>query len=242
MAKMVRHGMKKQVCGEFPEFCYRAFDHEEHAEQFIYTGTFRMGCLLSYREIEDESRRDPTEGIGWTKEPDMTTVALVSRNPTETIWTKEMGYKEHHIPGGGKIFCFCTYLPDVSLDYMKKRLDRYFVKINDPRKLAEDINDYFIGKGQSFVIVGCKVVYDKGQKLDRILTVNERLDLAYKQKPESFSPECEFRIVAINSGEPCNREECKFITGESDQVDPQCRFIEVDLGKQLNYVSWVNLE
>ena len=68
------------------------------------------------------------------------------------------------------------------------------------------------------------------------LTDNERVDMAYKQKPESFSPDCEFRIVAIKFGEPC-KEECKFLDGQFGQADPMCRFLPVNLGKQLNYTQ-----
>jgi hypothetical protein len=62
------------------------------------------------------------------------------------------------------------------------------------------------------------------------------LELPYKQKPESFSPDCEFRIVAIKFGEPCEQE-CKYLSGEFEQAEPECRFIKVDLGKQLSYAD-----
>jgi hypothetical protein len=67
-----------RVCGEFPKFCYKAFENKEYAEDFMNRGTFRMGCQLSYRKTEDELRCDPTEGIGLTKEPDLVTVMLQS--------------------------------------------------------------------------------------------------------------------------------------------------------------------
>jgi hypothetical protein len=124
---------------------------------------------------------------------------------------------------------------------MKDEFGRYIVKVDDPRKLAEDINDYLIGKGQRFLIEGCKVVYNKGKKLEKKLTDNERLDMAYKQKPKSFNLEHEFRIVAIKFGEPCT-EECKFLSGQFEQVEPKCKFIEVNLGRQLDYLSFVTLK
>jgi hypothetical protein len=226
-----------KVCGEFPKICYRSFDCKEYAEDFMDIGTFRMGCQLSYKATEDDSRLDPTEGSGLTREPGIVTVGWVSPNPAEkTIWTREQGLQEHHSESGNPIFCFCTCLPDVNLDHMKKTFGKYIVKINDPKQLAEDINDYFISDGRRFLIVGCKVVYNKGQKLEEKLADNERLDMAYKQKPESFSPDCEFRIVAIKFGEPC-KEECKYLSGQFEQVDPECKVIEVNLGKQLNYTQ-----
>ena len=53
-----------KVCGEFPEFCYRAFDFKDYAESFTNDGVFRMGCQLSYKAIENKPRCDPTEGKG----------------------------------------------------------------------------------------------------------------------------------------------------------------------------------
>lgn len=231
--------MGKKVCGEFPEFCYKAYNNKDHAKQFIYKGIFRLNCRYYCRNMEDASRRDPTEGVGLTKEPGIVTVGWVSPNPAEkTIWTKENSYQEHHIELGNAIFCLCTCLREVNLDYMKERFGKYIVKINNPRKLAEDINEYFISKRQRFLIEGCKVVYNKGQKLNRKLTNNERLDMSYKQKPESFSPDQEFRIVAIKfrelSEQPCELK-CKYLSG---QLEPECKFIEVNLGKQLNYLTY----
>ena len=229
---------KKEVCGEFPDFCYKGFDLVKYAEQFMNNGTFRMGCLRSYRKIEDESRRDPTEGSGHTKEPGIVTVGYFSPNPAEkTIWTREKGYQEHHIEAGNQIFCFCTCSQEVNLNYMSKRF-KYVVKINNPKKFAEDINDYFFNNGQNFLIWGCKVVYNKGQKLEKQLATNERLDLPYKQKDEKFHDDCEFRIVAIKRSGTC-ASECKFLDGE---VEPECKSVEVDLGKKLNYLSLVNLK
>jgi len=212
---MVRQDMDKKVCGEFPEFCYKAFNCEEHAKQFIDSGTFRLNCLRYCRNMEDESRCDQTEGKGHTKEPGIVTVGWVSPNPAEkTIWTREQGYQEHDTELGNAKFCFCTCLPDVNRDHMKDKFGKYIVKIDDPRKLAEDINDYFIGKGQRFLIEGCRCVYNKGQNLDRELIDNERLDLSYRQKEfEKFHKDCEFRIVAIKFREPC-KEECKFLSGQ----------------------------
>ena len=232
--------MKKKVCGEFPEFCYKAFDCKKYAEDFMYRGTFRLNCLGYCRNMEDESRRDSTEGHGHTKEASIVTVGYVStKNPAEeTIWTKEEGLQEHYPKWNNPIFCFCTCLPDVDLAYISDRFkSKYIVKINEPRTLAEEIASYLSSRGESFVIVGCGVVYNKGEKLEKKLTANERLDLAYKQKPKSFSLEREFRIVAIKFGEPCNREGCKYLDGQFEQADPMCRFIPVNLGKQLNYTQ-----
>ena len=235
---MIKKDRKREVCGEFPEFCYKAYRSEAHAKQFI-EGAFRMNCRFYCREMEDESRRDTTEGNGYTLEPGIVTTGLVSPNPAEkTIWIKEQGYQKHHIDFGNATFLFCGSLPEVNAEYINK-FGKYILKINDPRKLAEDINDHLFNIGQRFQIEGCRVIYNKGKKLDRKLSDNERLELPYKQKPEIFINDCEFRIVAIRFGEPCNHE-CKYLDGKFEPVEPECKFININLGKKLDYISWMS--
>lgn len=232
---LARQDMNKNICGEFPNFCYRAFDHEDHARQFVNEGTFRMRCLLSFRE-GDKGRSDRTEGRGHIKQPGMVTTLWVSPNPDDkTIVTREPGYVEHHPEQGNAKFCLCTCLPEVDLGHMREAFGKYIVRIGNPRQLAEDIHYYYVNKEVRVLIEGCTVVYNKGQKLDRALTNNEMVDLAYKQKPETFSADCEFRFVAIKFGDPCP-EACKFIGGQ----EAKCRFGEcqrVALDRPLEYLS-----
>ena len=238
---LARQDMNEKICGEFPKFCYRAFDHEDHARQFVNEGTFRMRCLLSYRE-GDKARSDPTEGRGHIKQPGMVPTLWFSPNPDDkTIVTREPGYVERRPKLLNAKFCLCTCLPEVNLGHMREAFkSKYIVRIDDPEKLAEDIHDYYVNKGVRMLIEGCKVVYNKGQKVYRMMTDNEIRDLAYKQKPECFSPDCEFRFVAIKFGEPCP-EECKFIGGQ----EAKCRFEEcqtVALGRPLKYLVFMEPE
>jgi hypothetical protein len=227
-----------KVCGEFPEYCYKAFECEEHAKDFIDQGTFRMGCQHSYTAMENEQLRDPTEGKGLTKELGLVTFVGFSQDRNEEpIYTQKMAYQENHIESGNARFCFCTYLPSVQREHMKNNIDKYIVKINNPRKLAEDINDYFFRDKQKVLVVGWPVVYNKGEKLGGKLGVNEKLDLAYMQKPESFSPDCEFRISAIKLSESCD-DECKFLSKELERADPKCKYIEINLRKPLDYTQF----
>lgn len=227
--------MDRNIYGVFPDFCYRAFDCGEYAERFMRNGEVRLNCILYCGHIEDSSRCDPTEGKGHTQERGIVTVGGVSPDRSErTIWTKKMGYQQYHIGLGNAVFLLSTCLPEVDAHHMKKSFGEHIVKIDKPRRLAEDIYDYF---GQGVHVQGCCVVYNKGEKLDRKLTVNERVDMAYKQKPACFSPDCEFRIVVKR--EPCLGEECQFLSGN---VDQKCKVIEVRLDRPLDYVSLANLE
>ena len=197
----------------------------------------RLGCLGYYRNIEDSSRRDPTEGSGCTKEPGIVTEGGFSSNPAEKpIWTRKPGHQTHEMELLNPKYCFCMSLPDVDLNRMRGEFGVHIVKIDDPRRLAEDINEYFIGSGQRFMVEGRRVVYNKGQKLDRPLTDNERTVLSYTQKPESFHAQCEFRIVAIGLGTLC-KEDCRYLSGQFEQVEPECNFIPVSIGRKLKYTQ-----
>jgi len=226
---------RKNICGdEFPEFCYRAFRSEGEARQFVSEGTFRMPCLLTFRE-GDEGRKDTTEGRGHILQPGTVTSVWFSPNPDDkTIVTREPGYREHHSEQGNPKFCLCTCLPEVDLGHMRRTFSQHIVRIGNPRQLAEDIHDYYVNKGVRVLIEGCRVVYNKGHKADRMLTRNERVDLAYKQKPDRFRRDCEFRFVVIKFGDPCP-EACKYIGGE----EAKCAFEEcqrVALDRPLNYL------
>ncbi|MBW8000573.1 MAG: hypothetical protein FVQ80_00945 [Planctomycetes bacterium] len=226
-----------KVCGEFPEFCYRAFECKEYAEDFMDRGTFRMGCQLGYKTMENEARCDPTEGSGLIKVLAIVTSYSFSNDSTEEpICSQEMGYREESSKQCNPKFCFCTSLPEVDRNHMKT-FGKYIVKINNPRKLAEDINDYFTNNEEGkFLIVGCYITYNKGQKVDRPHLKNEILDMSYKQKPESFSDDREFRIVALKLSESCI-DECKFLSG-TDEL--KCIRKTVNLEKPLNdIVSFV---
>ena len=236
----MKQNLNRKVCGEFPEFCYKVYDCEDYAKQLINNGIFRLYCRCYYQNIEDLSRCDSTEGFGHTSEPGIYPVGLVSPNPNEkTIWAKEYGYQEHHVEYGNKTYYFCTSLPDANFDYIKERFGKYIVKIDNPKKLAEDINEYLINLGKKYLIQGCKVVYNKGQKLEKKLTDNERLDLAYTQKPKSYSSECEFRFVALGLEKPCEQE-CEHFDGQSERTELMCAYIEVNLGRQLSYMNLLN--
>ena len=114
----------------------------------------------------------------------------------------------------------CMCFSDVDWDHIKK-LGNYVVKIDQPKKIAEEIRNHLFKMGLNFMIEGHKVVYDKGKEIDETLTEDERYERAYMQKPEKFSSDCEFRIVAMNLDD--NKEE----------------FLEINLNKSLNYVSLV---
>jgi hypothetical protein len=54
---------------QIPSILYRAFTTIDYARDFIEQGLFRMGSPGRYKNIEDQKRRDITEGTGHIKTP-----------------------------------------------------------------------------------------------------------------------------------------------------------------------------
>lgn len=229
--------MDRKVCGDFPKFCYKGFDCVEYANSFMDEGTLCIGCLPYYRHIEDneaKDRQDQTEGTAVIRCPGPVIKGWVPPNPEEaTIWIREWGEREEHGEYLGKVFRFCASLPTVDLSRMSTTY-KAIVRINDPRKLAEEIHDYHFGKGHNVLVVGRSISYTKGERTDRELTSDEKVDLDYTQKPPRFAHQCEFGIHVIPF-EICP-EECKNPEG---QFQPRCEFI-VNLGKKLDYLTLVH--
>ncbi len=111
---------------DFPTFLYRAFTEEQHAVDFVESGTLRLGNILYYRNIEDLSRRDKRE--------------------TESSYFQMSQGVKCHISGtfltfNRPIYLLCTSGPDVEFDRLRQEKDRFIVRINDPAKLLEDLTN-----------------------------------------------------------------------------------------------------
>ncbi len=211
--------MKKKVIGNFPEFCFRAFDKLKYAKKFIENGSFRLNNIKTYPKIKCKSRRDSYEGIGIIKEFGIWPAYSFSSDPKEkTIIENKKYHRKSEISLHNNVFILSTSLPHVSLDYISNKFGPFIVKIIKPKFLANEINDYLFRNKLSYLIEGHKIKYNKGKKIHSSMTNNERLDLSYTQKSRFFLKECEFRISAIN------------LSNNSKN-----KFLEINLNKKLNY-------
>jgi hypothetical protein len=214
---------KLRAHGNYPKVVLRFFKERAHAEEFVDHGKFRMGNLRIYTEIEDEDRKDPSEGQGHFQRYGTVTSVDFSRDSDETATWTEPGYVHSHIKLLNPKFIFSCSLPIVDIDLLRKRWP-WVVKIKQPRQFAQDICDfletlpYRFGGG----VKGCIVQYNKGEKSPHQLRVAS-VPLAYMQKPAIFSIENEFRFVVIVSGKP------------SQWFDDD--FLSVDLARKLDYVD-----
>lgn len=164
-----------KTLGQFPPLVYRAFSKRKYAEQFM-NGTIRFGNIYYYKRIEDENRRDRTEGESHVRYE---------------------GRDQHGMFASNAIYVLCCHR---TMDAVKRNsLGNHVVLIRQPERFAEAISSaienlpgkYFGGAE------GCTVEYTKGREVENKLSGQDIVRLAYCQKPDTFSSEEEFRFVII---------------------------------------------
>jgi hypothetical protein len=217
---------KLHSSGRYPKVVLRAFKQRAYAEDFVEHGRFRMSNLRTYTVIEDENRKDASEGQGHFQHYGMVTSVDFSRDSDETTTLSQPGYVHSHIELLNPKFIFSCSLPSVDINLLRQRFGPWIVKIKQPRQFADDIwaflgtLPYRFGGG----VKGCFMEYTKGQKSRHQLTVTS-VPLSYSQKPTTFSTENEFRFVVIATGKP------------SQWLDDD--FLPIDLAHKLDYVEFL---
>jgi len=193
-----------------PPYLYKGFRKEKYAIEFLEKGKFRLYLLEYYRIIEDENRRDESEGQS---------ESIVSKYlPDFTLYLKGS-----HI---NPLYPFCTSGPNVDLQYMKAKWP-YVVKISDPKKLKQFLTEKKPVNTKMGIFGRCrleKVSYTKREPIDIDPDSFEAVRLTYIQKPRSYENECEFRYI-ITALPPANHQPDKFL--------------EYNFGIKIDYASFI---
>lgn len=209
-----------RLLNEIPEFLYRAFSREKYARDFIERGHIRIGSIAFYRRIEDEKRRDITDGVGHIKVRELIKSLLITGPKIEEnikpgnldVETENLNCK----------YLLCCSDPEVDIALLKKCFGKYIVKIAEPRRLSDDICNYLEEKHIAFIDSPkwIKVNYRKGLLIDKMPSNNQLAEISYSQKDARFAEDHECRLVII-----------------MPQAVSECRkFLMVNLGQRLDYV------
>lgn len=184
--------------GDYPKTVYRVFDKIEYVTDFL-NGSLRFSRLQNYKHIEDELRRDNTEGE-----------AYIIYN----------GLSHHSMFASNSFYILCFHR---TLEAAKQsKFGKFIVEINNPRQLAVKITKWLDRQPYKHFggIEGVNIEYTHGEELS---VKPNRIDLArltYAQKPNFFSNEQEFRLVFI-------RESCKddYIFVDIDVINKLCSMV-----------------
>lgn len=183
-----------------PSFLYKAYTDERHARAFVDAGKVRLGALRQYQGIEDAKRRDSTEGEAHVRFRDIVTRIHFVPNSSETYTSESPGTMEAHSSLGNPMFLFCTSLPDVDTEMLKRKFGQFLVKIENPVQLCEDIHRAMESRGWKIRVAATAVEYTKGDIVEADPGPSGGARLSYTQKAKEFSEEHEFRFVAVILG------------------------------------------
>jgi hypothetical protein len=215
-----------KVFGEFPPVLYRSFSKEQYAREFVDEGKLRIRPLEYYRYIEDNERRDATEGNGQCHYSGE--VERVALDENGDVLRVEPTAGEIHLTTSISnivfIYC-CSFPPEGNIDKLPGHFGDHTVEISDPLQFFHDMaeaSSQFSELMVANVEVG-EVVYDKGKVLDRKPTTEETFGMSIFQKPSQFSVEHEFRIAIMTGLVEYDRD----------------GFIDLNIGRSLEYATLI---
>ncbi len=160
-----------------------------------------MRSLSYYHGIEDQNRRDKSEGEGksviFMNRPvlqlDKETKKILSQ-------TEEYGPVYFGTLSTNPRYILCLSGPEVNMKYLASQYGGCVVRLDQPNKLVCDIASYlkqYPNMPDTMWLDCIQVRYDKGQQINELpqLASEERLRMSYGQKDPTFSNDCEYRLV-----------------------------------------------
>lgn len=223
-------------CTEWPARLFRCFNEGAHAEEFLQ-GRIRFGRLDAYTTIEDESRRDGTEGRAVVREwRGDRLAARVSAGGNSAELVSSPGEVTRHTEFGNAVFlCCCTAPPDDAWDRIRGQFGAHVVEIADPRAFCNDLG-FALPTGDAWLdkalLMLLPAEYTKGELVPRERDPLDRaIELAIAQKPPNLAYQHEYRLALI-SNEPT--------PSLADRTHPQPpEHVYVDIGHRLEYARLV---
>lgn len=185
--------------GEYPQTVYRVFDNTEYAKDFT-KGQIRFSLLQSYKSIEDDLRKDISEGEAH----------VVYNNVNR------------HSSFASNRFYILSFHRSLE-SAQRSKFGNIIVKITNPIQLASEITKWL--EQQDFKhfggIEGVNIEYTHGEKVKNKLISTELARLTYSQKPESFKDENEFRFIFIRKS--CQND---YVFIELNGAEENCKIIQ----------------
>jgi hypothetical protein len=116
--------------------------------------------------MEDAERRDCSEGQGhFQRFGTVTSVDFFGGSEETSVWQKP-GYVHTHTELLNPVFILSCARPGVDLDYLRSRFGPWLVRIDQPRRLAQELSSFLETLPDGFTgVEGCLVHYNKGGRV-----------------------------------------------------------------------------
>jgi hypothetical protein len=204
---------------EYPKYLLRVFSERNRAEDFLANGKFDIQLIQTYRDIQDENRQDKDEGEGRLKIRGDIPVIKINRDGNILSVNRQPGCYEYSHSHLNPTYIFCMAGPQVDSSHLVKKYGQFLVRINNPRALIEDVEDFFSNRAW-VELVECP--YNKDEEVLMLPSVDARVLLSQSQKNEKDSPDKEWRLIVT-------------MINLQDNENPY----QVNLNKKLDYVEWI---
>jgi hypothetical protein len=183
-----------------PKYLLKGFSKQIHAQKFITNCEVRLGNLQTYNSIEDNSRKDQTEGESHVLTIEKIKSYHINRKTQQVInSSSSLGVMHHKGSISNIVYIFCSSSPEVNRKLFFKKFGPHHVEIFNPKAFVNAISLAAKSKkifGLNLLnIITYKVSYNYGEVSNEFDMFNFKALIA--QKPPNFSPECEFRIALI---------------------------------------------
>jgi hypothetical protein len=197
--------MKKYpaTIGNYLPVLYRCFNEDKYARAFVERGQIRFGLLRYYKEIEDQIRKDSTEGKGSLHIPgNVTKIGLNRNGDVSRVWEVPDHLHFQTTSGNAIYILSCVYPPCNDVLKIPTKFGTYLVRINNPAKFGQEITNWLYAGPEDTrtrSVVECvRVLYNKGHKVNEEMRQDTRWKLSFAQKPGKFAEEHEYRLVVIS--------------------------------------------
>jgi hypothetical protein len=181
---------------DIPGEVLRVFTEEEHALAFLQ-GKLRLRERCTYREIEDQARRDASEGEARLRVPGV-----------NDVW---VNYGSRLM---NPVYVLCTSLPTID-PQVRAKMGRYVVHVRDTSRLVAALQKAVeVSPLTDREVIGVDaglVAYTQDEQIAYTPDSETRTRLTYFQKSKSFSEQCEWRFVVQMSGPLSNAPECLYL-------------------------------
>jgi hypothetical protein len=181
-----------------------AFTDRAHADAFVREGVIRLGELRTYKKIEDDQRRDASEGDGFLLIPGDIPIVTLDRSTLEvTDRGTEPGQFHFSSTFVNPTYILSFALPSIDVGRLRARFGAYVVAVDEPVEFLERLHAAANRHPALSPKVGLDhlaVSYDKGGVGSMADARARRPRLSYAQKPPAFAGEQEYRVVIIGHG------------------------------------------
>ena len=200
--------MSLLVRGSLPAPAFKAYRDRCHAASLVTAGRIVLRELSFYREIEDVTRQDQSEGYAQLRVlDDVETLHIDPSTLRPASRTIQPGHLEYGSSYHNPAYLFCVSGPQVELAHLRC-FGQHIVRIENTElfieDLADSLTDHNLGGRELLFVDCCPVTYNKGE----VGSPDGDLRLNYAQKPRFYEPDAEHRVVVGLSGSNLDAPSC----------------------------------